>query len=359
MSENKDRKLSSFLYHFLSAGGVAPYGAGLSVLTAYPAADGRYVPYPGSNGKPVRISSSVLNEIKNASMALERVPRQAPQLVPGQTGYAPNPLHLQGNSATVDAAKELKARFGWRVGDIKMGLSGPGLDVNLQPIPNGRGRVQVDLDYPLWSPWSGTTHFSDETKARNRISGRDQVQQAARYGGLIAARNATTKNGRLVGRALQAGGPALQLGGALLDHHLTQQEVQRQLAQGNTYGAGLANAGFVGRQTGGVLGSAAVGAMLLGGAGGPAERRLPQAPAQCCLARPEYLEVAFSQRSPAKKRCNACTRNGWAIQLPPALEHSERLQVNPQTIPSIRPRGRHPRDGIQPRNYFASLRYAW
>ncbi|CAN0510213.1 unnamed protein product, partial [Phaeothamnion confervicola] len=88
----------------LSTGGVAPYGAGLGVLTAYPAAGGRYVPYFGSHGKPVSISSSVVNEIKNASMALERVPRQAAQLVPGQFGYAPNPTHLKGNSAVVDAA---------------------------------------------------------------------------------------------------------------------------------------------------------------------------------------------------------------------------------------------------------------
>ncbi len=267
MSENRNRNSGSFLYPFLSTGGVAPYGAGLGVLTAYPAADGRYRPYRGSNGEPVRISSSVREAIKNARMGLEEVPRQAPQLVPGQAGYAPNPLHLQGNSATVDVANELKGRLGWRVGDIRMGLSGPGLDVNLQPIPNGRGSVQVDLDYRRWDPLSGNTHFSDETKARNKISGSRQARQATRYGELIAARNAMTKNGRLVGRALQAGGPALQLGGALLDHHFTQQEVQRQLAQDNTYGAGLANASLYGRQTGGVLGSAAVGAMLLGGAG--------------------------------------------------------------------------------------------
>lgn len=267
MSENKDRNPSSYLYPFLSTGGVVPSGAGLGVLTANPAAKGRYRPYFGSHGEPVRISSSVREAIKNARMGLEEVPRQAPQLVPGQVGYAPNPLHLQGNSATVDAANQLKARFGWRVGDIRMGLSGPGLDVNLQPIPNGRGSVQVDLDYPVWSPWSGTTHFSDENKARNKISGRDQGRQAARYGELIAARKALTKNARLVGRALQAGGPALHLGGVLLDHHLTQQEVQRHLAQGDTYGAGLANARLFGRQTGGVLGGAAAGAMLLGGAG--------------------------------------------------------------------------------------------
>ncbi|MES2196625.1 MAG: hypothetical protein V4517_19560 [Pseudomonadota bacterium] len=267
MSENKDRNPSSFLYPFLSTGGIVPYGAGLGVLTAYPAADGRYVPYPGSNGKPVSISSSVVNEVGNARMALVRVPRQAPKLVPGQTGYATNPLHLQGNSATVDAANELKARWGWRVGDIRMGLSGPELDVNLQPIPKGQGSVQVDLDYPRWDPLSGTTRFSDEIKARNRISGSDQVQQAARYGELIAARNAMTRKARLAGRALQAGSPALQIGGALLDHHLTQQEVQRQLAQGNTYAAGLANARLYGRQTGSALGAAAIGAMLLRSAG--------------------------------------------------------------------------------------------
>ncbi|MDO9297550.1 hypothetical protein [Bradyrhizobium sp.] len=200
-------------------------------------------------------------------MQLDKVPRQAPQLVPGQFGYAPNSLHLKGNSATVDAANEIKARNGWRVSNLQMGLSGPGYGVNLQPIPNGQGGVQVDLDYRLWSPWSGNTHFSDEIKARNKISGRSQARQAARYGELIAARKALTENARLVGKALQAGGLAFQLGGALLDYHLTQREVQRQLAQGDTYGAGLANARLYGRQTGGVLGAAATGAMLLGGAG--------------------------------------------------------------------------------------------
>lgn len=267
MSENKNRDLRWLLDPFLATGGVVPYGAGLGVLTAYPAAAGRYVPYFGSHGSPVRISSSVVNEVKNASMALERVLRQPPQLVPGQFGYAQDPRHLQGNSAVVDAANEVKARQGSRVSNLKMGLTGPGLSKNMQPISNGQGSVQVDLDYQRWDPRSGNTHYADEIKGRNEISGRDQVQQAARHGELIAARKASTKNARLVGRTLQAGGPALQLGGVLLDHHLTQQEVQRQLAQGNTYGAGLANAGFVGRQTGGVLGGAAIGAMLLGGAG--------------------------------------------------------------------------------------------
>lgn len=267
MSENRNRNSGSPLYPFLSTGGVVPYGAGLGLLTAYPAAAGRYVAYFGSHGKPVSISSPAEEAIKNALMQLDKVSRQAPQLVPGQFGYAPNLLHLKGNSATVDAANEIKARHGWRVSNLQMGLSGPGYGVNRQPIPNGHGSAQVDLDHRLWSPWSGNTQFSDETKARNKISGSDQARQAARYGELIAARNALSANGRLVGRALQAGGPAFQVGGALLDHQLTQREVQRQLAQGNTYGAGLANAGFVGRQTGGVLGGAAVGAMLLGGAG--------------------------------------------------------------------------------------------
>lgn len=267
MSEDRNRDLRWLLDPLLATGGIAPYGAGLGVLTANPTAAGRYVVYHGSHDKPVKFSSPVLEEIKNGAMRLEKVPRQAPQLAPGEFGYAPNRLHLQGNSATVNAAKELKAGFGVRVGDIRMGLNGTGLDVNLQPIPNGQGSVQVDLDYRRWSPWSGTTRFSDEIKARNRISGSDQERQAARYGELIAARKASTANARLVGRALQAGGPAVQLGGALLDYHLTQQEVQRRLAQGDTYGVGLANAGLFGRQTGGVLGGAAVGAMLLGSAG--------------------------------------------------------------------------------------------
>jgi hypothetical protein len=199
-------------------------------------------------------------------MALERVRRKAPQLVPDQFGYAPNPSHLQGNSTTVDAANGVKARNGWRVSNMRVGLTGPGLGVNLQQFPNGQGSAQVDLSYRLWSLLSGNTDFSDETKARNKISGSGQGRQAARYGELIAARNALSANARFVGRALQAGGPAFQLGGALLDHNLTQQEVQRQLAQGNTYGAGLANASFFGRQTGSVLGGASIGAMLLGGA---------------------------------------------------------------------------------------------
>jgi hypothetical protein len=267
MSENRNRNSGSLLDPFLATGGIVPYGAGLSVLTANPAAGGQYVPYFGSHGKPVSISSSVVNEIRNASMALERVPRQAPQLVPGQFGYAPNSLHLKGNSAVVDYANELRARHGWKVSNIQMGLSGPGYGVNLQPIPNSHGSVQVDQNHRLWSPWSGNTDYSNEIKARNEISGRSQARQPARYGELIAARNALSANARLVGRALQAGGPAFQVGGALVDHHLTQQEVQRHLAQGDSYGAGLANARLVGRQTGSVLGGAAVGAMLLGGAG--------------------------------------------------------------------------------------------
>jgi hypothetical protein len=267
MSENRNRNSSSLLDPFLATGGVIPYGAGLGVLTANPAAKGRYVVYYGSNGKPVKISSLVLEAIKNAGMRLEEVPRQATQLVPGQSGYAPHPSHLRGNSATVDAANEMRARYGRWVSNVQMGLSGRGLGVNLQPFPNGQGSVQVDLGSRRWTPWSGNTDSIDEIKARNRISGSDQALQAARHGELIAARKALTKNARRIGRALQAGGPALQLGGVLLDHHLTQQEVQRHLAQGDTHGAGLANAGFVGRQTGGVLGGAAAGAMLLGGAG--------------------------------------------------------------------------------------------
>lgn len=266
MSENRNRDSGSRLDPFLATGGVVPYGAGLSVLTAKPAADGRYVVYYGSNGKPVKISSLVLEAIRNAGMPLVEVPRQAPQLVPGQAGYAPNPSHLRGNSATVDAANELRARHGRWLSNVQMGLTGPGLDMNLQPVPNGQGSVQIDLGSRRWTPWSGNTDSFDETKARNKISGSDQARQAARHGELIAARKALTKNARLVGKALQAGGPAFQLGGALLDYHLTQQEVQRQLAEGNTHGAGIANAGFVGRQAGGVLGGAAIGAMLLGGA---------------------------------------------------------------------------------------------
>jgi hypothetical protein len=267
MSENRNRNSGSLLDPFLATGGVIPYGAGLGVLTAHPAADGRYVAYYGSDGKPVKFSSLVLEAIKNAGMRLEEVPRQAQQIGPGQPGYAPHRVHLLGNRPVIDAANELKALDGRRVSNLKMGLTGPGLSKNMQPIPNGKGSVQVDLDYRRWDPWSGNTHYADEMKGRNAISGSDQARQAARLGELIAARKALTKNARYVGRALQAGGPAFQLGGALLDHHLTQQEVQRELAQGNTYGAGLTNARLVGRQTGGVLGGAAVGAMLLGGAG--------------------------------------------------------------------------------------------
>ncbi|MDB5579984.1 MAG: hypothetical protein JWR80_5160 [Bradyrhizobium sp.] len=267
MSENRNRNSGSLLDPFLATGGIVPYGAGLGVLTAHPGADGRYVAYHGSHDKPVKISSPAEEAIKKALMRLEKVSRQAPQLVPGQFGYAPDSLHLQGNSATVDAANEIKARHGRWVSNVQMGLTGPGLSKNMQPIPNGQGSFQVDLGYRRWDPWSGNIDWKDEIKARNKISGSDQARQAARHGELIAANKASTANARLVGRALQAGGPALQVGGALVDHHLTQQEVQRQLAQGNTYGAGLANAGFVGRQTGGVLGGAAIGAMLLGGAG--------------------------------------------------------------------------------------------
>lgn len=267
MSENRNRDSGSRLDPFLATGGVVPYGAGLAVLTAHPGADGRYVAYFGSHNKPVKISSPAEEAIKNALLRLEKVQRQAPQLTPGQFGYAPNSLHLKGNSATVDAANEVKARNGRWVSNLQMGLSGPGYSKNMQPIPNGQGSVQVDLSYRRWDPWWGNIDWKDETKARNKISGSDQARQAARHGELIAARNALTKNARRVGRALQAGGPVLQLGGALVDHQLTQREVQRELAQGNTYGAGLANARYVGRQTGGVLGGAAIGAMLLGGAG--------------------------------------------------------------------------------------------
>ncbi|MFH1342291.1 MAG: hypothetical protein ABIL01_13985 [Pseudomonadota bacterium] len=267
MSENRNRNSSSLLDPFLATGGVIPYGAGLGVLTVNPAAKGRYVVYYGSNGQPVKISALVLEAIKKAGMPLEVVPRQAPQLVPGQSGYAPHPPHLRGNSAVLAEANELRARHGSRVSSIRMGLSGPGLSKNMQPIPNGQGRVQIDLDYLRWNPLSGTTHFRDELKGRNEISGREQARQTALHGKIIAAHKALTRNARLAGRALQAGGPALQLGGVLLDYHLTQQEVQRHLAQGDTHGAGLANARLFGRQTGGVLGSAAAGAMLLGGAG--------------------------------------------------------------------------------------------
>jgi hypothetical protein len=267
MSENSNRNSGSLLYPFLSTGGVAPYGAGLGVLTAYPAASGRYVAYFGSHGKPVSISSPAEEAIKKALMQLDKVSRQAPQLVPGQFGYAPNPLHLKGNSPVVDAANEIKAGHGWRVSNMQMGLSGPGLSKNMQPIPNGQGSVQIDLDYLRWDPLSGNTRFADEIKGRNEIKGRSQVQQAARHGELIAARKALTKNARRIGRALQVGGPVFGVGGALLDHQLTQQEVQGHLAQGNSYGAGLAKANYLGRQTGGVVGSAAIAAMLLGGAG--------------------------------------------------------------------------------------------
>ncbi len=266
MSENRDRDLRWLLDPLLATGGTAPYGAGLGVLTANPAAEGRYVVYYGSDGKAVKISPLVLEAIKKTGMPLVEVLRQAPQLVPGQAGYAPNSSHLRGNSATVDAANELRSRYGRWVSNIQMGLSGRGLGVNLQPLPNGQGSVQVDLSSRRWTPWSGSTDSLDEIKARNKIYGNDQAQQATRHGELIAARNASTKNARRVGKALRAGGLASQVGGVLLDYHLTQQDVQRHLAEGDTYGAGLANASLYGRQVGGV-GGAAAGAMLLGKTG--------------------------------------------------------------------------------------------
>ena len=146
MSEDRNRNSGSLLDPFLATGGVIPYGAGLGVLTANPAAEGRYVVYYGSDGKPVKISPLVLEAIKNAGMPLVEVPRQATQLVPGEFGYAPNPTHLRGNSATVDAANEVRARLGKWVSNVRMGLTGPGLGVNLQPFPNGQGNLQVDLD---------------------------------------------------------------------------------------------------------------------------------------------------------------------------------------------------------------------
>lgn len=268
MSENRDRNPSSHLYPFLSTGGVVPYGAGLGVLTAYPTAGGTYRPYLGSHShqKAPIISPLVQESIKKAGMPIEGVARQARQLLPDEFGFATNPLHFRGNNAAIDAANELLARNRGRISNLKIGLSG-GYPANIQPIPNGKGSVQVDLDYLRWDPRSGNTHSSDEIKARNKITGRDQARQAARYGELIAARKASTANARLVGRGLQIGGPVLQVGGAFLDHYLTEQEVERHLAQGNTYDADLARKRLFGRQSGGVLGGAAIGAMLLGGAG--------------------------------------------------------------------------------------------
>lgn len=58
MSDN--RNSGSLLYPYFSFfGGVASYGTGLGILTAYPAANGRYVPYFGSDNRRVNLSGAV------------------------------------------------------------------------------------------------------------------------------------------------------------------------------------------------------------------------------------------------------------------------------------------------------------
>jgi hypothetical protein len=250
------RKIPPYLF------GPSAYGAGLGLLTAYPQAAGDYWAYFGRGGTRT-VAAPLRTAIANAGMTFRPIDRVASALPRTSPFYANNPISRLGNNAMVDAANTVRAQYGRFATNIRMDLSGVrGRPQNVHTFLNGQS-FRPDLTYRTWSPWSGATAHFDEVKAvANLTASSENLRQVRQYGRAISETNTASAGMRRVGAALRGGGLVLGGAGAAYDAYSTYGEIKQQLAAGDTRGARLSGAQFVGREGGGL------GVGALGGLGG-------------------------------------------------------------------------------------------